>query len=131
MGTKIELNDTLQLTIAQGFPADIFDLAKHRQNPVSLADVADKVFEFHSKADQRIFHLEPVRVFLVQNIDGKWLFWGKVYIQSQTISKEIEADGNWKGNWVTSGTYKVVDVYEPEYQKSFTIRESIPGRSYF
>ncbi|MFX7090580.1 hypothetical protein ABTH94_20785, partial [Acinetobacter baumannii] len=87
MGTKIELNDTLQLTIAQGFPADIFDLAKHRQNPVSLADVADKVFEFHSKADQRIFHLEPVRVFLVQNIDGKWLFWGKVYIQSQTISK--------------------------------------------
>jgi hypothetical protein len=67
----------------------------------------------------------------VQNIDGKWLFWGKVYIQSQTITKKIEADGSWKGNWVTSGTYKVVDVYEPEYQKTFTIRESLPGASYF
>ena len=48
------------------------------------------LFEFHGKKSARIFHLDPVRVFLVQNIDDKWLFWGKVYMQSQTVSKVLD-----------------------------------------
>lgn len=132
MGSKLEVNDTLQLTVEQGFPAEIFDLQKHLVKPISVADVADKIFQFHDKKDARMFHLDPVRVFFVQNIGGKWLFWGKIYIQSQAISKKLEADGTWKnGNWVTSGTYKVIDVYEPDYQRLFTIREALPGASYF
>jgi hypothetical protein len=132
VGTKIEINDTLQLSIEQGFPADIFDIDKHLAKPISLADVGDRIFAFHDKSDPRQLQLDPVRVFFVQNIGGKWLFWGKVYIQSQTISKKLAQDGSWKnGDWVTSGTYKVIDIYEPDYQRLFTMREALPGKSYF
>ncbi|MFX5952774.1 hypothetical protein ABTE58_19035, partial [Acinetobacter baumannii] len=63
---------------------------------------------------------------------GKWLFWGHVYIQSQTVSKKFNADGSWTvGSWVTSGSFKIIEVYDPEYQKAFTIKESAPGRSFF
>ena len=39
---------------------------------------------------------------------------------------------SWKeGEWVTSGTYKIIDVYDPEYQESFTRHEGPPDRNYF
>jgi hypothetical protein len=132
MGSFIEVNDTLQITPEQGFPIDILDLKKHQQEPITLEDLAGKVLSFHNKPRPRLYHLEPVRVFLVQNIGGKWLFWGKIQIQSQKITKKFDSDGNWiKGEWETSGTYIFSEVYEPDYQRVFTIRESIPGRSYF
>jgi hypothetical protein len=132
MGSSIEINDTLQITTEQGFPADVFDLAKHLKTPIKPGDVAQKVFQFHDKPNPRIFQLDPVRVYFVHNVGGKWLFWGRVYIQSQTITKKLGTDGSWKeGDWVTSGSYRVVDVYEPEYQRIFTMRESPAGLSYF
>ena len=42
MGSSIEINDTLQVTTEQGFPADVFDLAKHLKTPIKLGDVAQK-----------------------------------------------------------------------------------------
>lgn len=132
MGSHLEINDTLQLTIEQGFPSNLLDLSKHTLNPVSILEVENKLFEFHGKKSARIFHLDPVRVFLVQNIDDKWLFWGKVYIQSQTVSKVLDQNGQWLNKeWQTSGTYKIVDLYDPEYQRTFTMRESPEGKSYF
>lgn len=129
MGSVIELNDTLQITTEQGFPSDLLDLQKHTSNPVKLSDLDSMIFEF-SKPGARIFHLEPTRVFLVQNIDGKWLFWGHAYIQSQSINRcPVAADGS--PLWVTSGTYRIVEIYDPEYQKLVTLRESRPGASYF
>lgn len=130
MGSNVEVNDTLQLTIDQGFPATVLDLTKHVQSPVTLADVDQMTFQFSNKPGARLFHLDPVRVFLVQNIDGKWLIWGKVLIQSQTVHKEMSA-GKWTGQWLTSGTYKIIDLYEPSYQETFTKRESPAGKSYF
>jgi hypothetical protein len=129
MGSLLEINDTLEITVEQGFPSDIFDLSKHVAAPVTLKDVRDRIFIFHDKPDRHIYQLDPVRVFLLQNINGKWLFWGKAYIQSLTIAKTFCTDGSWE--WTTSGTYKVFEVYEPEYQRVFTIRESLPGLSYF
>jgi hypothetical protein len=68
----------------------------------SEKNVENTLFEFHGKKSARIFHLDPVRVFLVQNIDDKWLFWGKVYMQSQTISKVLDQTGQWLNNeWQT------------------------------
>jgi hypothetical protein len=132
MGSPIEINDTLQLSIEQGFPADLLNREKHTETPVRLASLTDRTFEFKNKDDARLFHLDPVRVFLVENIGGKWLFWGKVLIQSQTISKKLASDGSWKhGDWTTSGTYKIIDLYDPEYQEQFTQRESPSGKSYF
>jgi hypothetical protein len=132
MGSGIEVNDTLNLSDQQGFPCDVFDLERHKVSPITLADVRDRIFSFADKPDARIFHLDPVRVFLVQNLGGKWLFWGKILMQSQTIYKSVLSGSEWRvGEWMTSGTYKVIDVFEPDYQKLFTMRESPPGKSFF
>lgn len=132
MGSMVEINDTLQLTTEQGFPADLLDLTKHQKKPVKLSDVQDTIFEFKDKPSARIFQLDPVRVYYVHNINGKWLFWGRVFIQSETIHKNVDAKGNWKeGDWLTSGTYKIIDVYDPKYQKAFTLHEAPSDRNYF
>jgi hypothetical protein len=127
MGSGIEVNDTLQLTTRQGFPSGILNLARHQDNPVTVEDVKGKVFEFAAKDGARVFHLDPVRVYLVENVDGKWIFWGRALIQSQTISKKSDNPIAWE----TSGTYIITDIYEPEYQRLFTKHESPAGRSYF
>lgn len=132
MGSLVEINDTLQLTIKQGFPADLLDLEKHQKNPVTLDDVKDQIFCFKDKPSARIFQLDPVRVYYVHNLNGKWLFWGRVFIQSETIYKHIDEAGNWKeGDWLTSGTYKIIDIYDPEYQKMFTLHEAPADRNFF
>jgi len=132
MGSNLELNDTLLITREQGFPSDILKREDHVRNAVRLEDVANKTFKFHDKDGARIFHLDPVRVYLVENVAGKWIFWGKAFVLSQTIEKKLEKDGWWKqGNWVTSGTFKIVDLFEPDYQETFSRRECPPGKSYF
>ena len=91
---------------------------------MTLKDVEDKIFAFHDKPNPRIYQLDPVRVYLVHNIDGKWLFWGRIFIQSL----EITLKG---GKWMTGGKYNVVDVYDPYNQEVFTRREAPPGSNYF
>jgi len=130
MGSFIELNDTLQLTAEQGFPTDVFNYEDHQKNPVTLEDVKGKIFSFKNKPKARIFQLDPVRVYFVQNIDGKWLFWGRIVIESETISKVLDKDGEWNGEWETSGTYSFLTVYDPEYQNTFTLNEAPEGRNF-
>ncbi len=132
MGSYLEINDTLQLTTEQGFPARLLDHAKHCKRPVRLEAVAGRIFKFHDKPSARIFQLDPVRVYFVHNIGGKWLFWGRVFIQSLTITKKLDSKGAWKeGEWITAGTYKIIDIYDPDYQKSFTSHEAPPDKNYF
>ncbi len=132
MGSFIEINDTLELTTAQGFPIEIFDLKKHQKNPIKTEDVAGKIFEFKNKPAARIFQIDPVRVFFAHNIEGKWLFWGRVLIQTQQIEKLLNADGSWtEGSWKTSGTYTILNVYNPEYQHTFTLNEAPDDRNYY
>ena len=125
MGSHIELNDTLQITTEQGFPSDILELNKHQSNPIKLDLVKNQVFEFHNKKDARIYHLPPVRCFFAHNIDGKWLYWGKINISEQTIKVDES------GNKTTSGKYKIIEIYDPLYQEEFTKNETSPGKSYF
>ena len=142
MGTIIDFNDTLEITTEQGFPEDVFNLGRHLRNPVTIDQVKDKVFEFRGKVKPRIFSLDPVRVFFFHNIpdaqnNPKWLAWGEVLIQSQTIEKNPDAPHDSKINesdpqqWVTSGTYKMLKVFDPEYQRIFTEHETPEGFSYF
>jgi hypothetical protein len=132
MGSHIEFNDTLQITKEQGFPRHIFERSAHVKNPVTLDQVRDKVFEFKDKRDARIFHTDPVRVYFVENTKGKWLFWGRIVIESQTIEKGLDSNGRWDGqSWKTKGLYKIVDVYDPHYQEIFTRHEAPPDRNYF
>jgi hypothetical protein len=124
MGSVIELNDTLQITTLQGFPADLLDVEKHRSRPVVSKDLADRVFEFHDKPGARIFHPAPTRCFLVHNIGGRWLYWGKVVVIEQTIRGEC------KETQTTSGKYRITEVYDPDYQVEITTHESPKGKSY-
>jgi hypothetical protein len=137
MGSILEINDTLQLTTEQGFPEDIFSLKRHRQHPIVIDEVKDLVFEFSGKPRPRLFHLDPVRVYWFHNIDGKWLAWGHIVIIEQTITKHPRFEHQGPLNvsspeqWVTSGKYRVVKVYDPEYQELFTRKDAPPGRSFF
>jgi len=132
MGSLVEINDTLQLTTEQGFPESLLNLKRHLKEPITLDDVKGMTFEFKDKPSTRIFQLDPVRVYYVHNINGKWLFWGRVFIQTLTIYKKLSARGKWKeGDWLTSGTYNIIDVYSPEYQKAFTLHEAPADRNYF
>jgi hypothetical protein len=124
MGSYVELNDTLQITPEQGFPVEILNYEKHKNNPIGLKEVGGKVFEFKNKSKARIYHSPPTRCFLAQNLNGKWLYWGKVIILEQTIS----SDKN--NNQTTSGKYKITEIYDPIYQEQFTKHESPEGLSY-
>lgn len=104
MGSLVELNDTLQISREQGFPA-VLDFETHKSSPYSASDFKDKIFAFQGKKDIRNYQQPPVRCFLVENANGEWLYWGQAFIQS------ITHDYNEK---TTSGTYKIVRIYTPD-----------------
>ena len=115
MGSKFIHNDTLQITSEQGFP-EILNLEKHKENPITNIT---EIFSF-KKPKSRIYHVPPTRVFLVHNIGGKWLYWGKILIIEQTITEHE-----------TTGKFKIIEIYDPEYQEMITKHECPEGLSYF
>ena len=72
MGSYIEMNDTLQITKEQGFPEKL-NWKEHINTPYKAEKFENMVFEFKNKPGIRNYHMPPVRNFLVENIDGKWL----------------------------------------------------------
>ena len=138
MGSLLEINDTLQITTEMGFPADVFDLEKHRTNPITIEQVKDMRFEFTGKVRPRFFHLDPVRVYWYHNIGGRWLAWGHIMILEQGISPNPEythhegaVNVSDPKQWITHGKYKVSKVYDPEYQERFTRTDLPASLSYF
>jgi len=107
MGTQIEINDTLQITHLQGFPKELV-LEEHLKNPLKIGDFSEKVFEFKNKDGIRIYHGLPVRNFLVENRDGKWVYWGLCHILETTCDYV---------NKTTSGKFKIIYIYSPEEMK--------------
>jgi hypothetical protein len=139
MGCFYEINDTLLLTRAQGFPADIFSYKRHLKKPVTLDDVKGRVFHFKGRPAPRAFQLDPVRVFFIERTaNDKWLAWGKVTIQSLTIEHKPKSKPDPKNpiafvpdDWMTSGTYTVIEVYDPAYQRIFTMNETPAAWNFF
>lgn len=83
MGSFIEMNDTLQISKEQGFPEEL-NYEQHVIKPFVAADFEGRIFGFRNKPKVRIYQLPPVRNFLVQNIDGEWLYWGQVHVVEVT-----------------------------------------------
>lgn len=108
MGSIIALNDTLQITKEQGFPG-ILNLEKHLKTPFKTEDFEGKIFEFCNKSGIRVYKNPPVRNFLVENREGKWIYWGLVHIT------EIKHDYISK---TTSGKFKIIYIYTPEEMKT-------------
>ena len=104
MGTYIEMNDSLQITKEQGFPKEL-DINKHKLNPYTAEQFKDMIFEFHDKPNIRNYHMPPVRNFLVENINGKWLYWGQIHMLEVTHDYV---------NKTTSGKYKIIYINKPE-----------------
>lgn len=104
MGSFLEINDTLQISKEQGFPEEL-NYDKHKREPLQASDFVDQVFEFKNKPDIRIYKLPPVRNFLVQNINGKWLYWGLIHIIELTHDNVRKA---------TSGKFKIIYIYSPK-----------------
>ena len=104
MGSFIEINDTLQITTEQGFPKEL-DFERHKDKPFTVDDFNDKVFEFIDKPKVRVYKLPPVRNFLVQNINGKWLYWGLIHV-TEIVHDNIKQ--------TTSGKFKIIYIYTPE-----------------
>ena len=104
MGSYIETNDTLQITREQGFPIEL-NYEKHKVNPYKAEDFEGKIFEFKNKPNIRVYHRPPVRNFLVENINGKWLYWGLIHI--------LEIHHDYINN-TTSGKYKIIYINTPE-----------------
>ena len=138
MGSIIEINDTLQITTEQGFPEALFNLERHRANPITLNEVEGKVYEFKGKTRPRFFHLDPVRVYWFHNINGKWLAWGQIVMQEQSIVRNPDYKGHQGAinvsdpdQWMTIGKYKILKIYDPQYQEEFTRKDLPPSLSYF
>jgi len=102
-----ELNDTLQITREQGFPAEL-DLERHKKKPYTAKNFENQIFEFKEKKDIRNYQSVPVRNFLVENIDGKWLYWGLVHI--------VEVNHDYVKK-TTSGKFKIIRIYTIEDMK--------------
>ena len=107
MGSFIEINDTLRITKEQGFPTEL-DIETHLSNPYSLDSVKDKVFHFSTKPKIRVYKIPPVRNFLAEDLNGKWLYWGLCYILEVVHDYEKEE---------TSGKFKIVRLNTPEEMK--------------
>lgn len=107
MGSIIEINDTLLISKEQGFPA-VLNLEAHLKMFFVAEDFNNQIFEFKNKKGIRFYHAPPVRVFLVENIGGKWLYWGLVEM--------LEVNHNYQAS-TTSGKFKLLYIYTAEEMK--------------
>lgn len=116
------MNDTLRIDSSQGFPSDL-DISVHLRSPYKAEHFADRVFEFHDKPEIRVYKIPPVRNFLVQDIGGKWLYWGLIHIL------EIKHDYVER---TTSGKFKIIYINTPdEMKKAYELIDRNPKNNYF
>jgi len=122
MGSYFEINDTLQLTKEQGFPSQL-QLELHLAHPFHAEQFKDVIFEFKAKPSIRLYHAPPVRNFLVENRNGKWIYWGLVHVIEEThdlIDK------------TTSGKFRIIYINSPEEMKqAHTLIDRNVETSYF
>lgn len=107
MGSTIRVNDTLQITAAQGFPAEL-DILRQLESPLLATQFSETVFSFQGKDGIRNFQQDPVKNFLVENRAGKHIYWG--LITMLTVSHDYLAN-------TTSGVYKLHTLYTLEQMK--------------
>jgi hypothetical protein len=122
MGSFIEINDTLRITSEQGFPAEL-DLVKHLETPYTLEMVVGKTFSFQAKPGIRLYKVPPVRNFLAQELDGKWIYWGLCLITS-IVQDYVKKE--------TAGTFQIIKLNTPEEMKqAFELVDTRPELNYF
>lgn len=107
MGSTLRVNDTLQISAAQGFPVEL-DIAAHLSQPLTLETFRNRLFSFHNKEGIRNFQQPPVQNFLVENREGKHIYWGLITM--------LQVSHDYLAN-MTSGKYNLHTLYTPEQMK--------------
>ncbi len=120
MDKLIRFNDTLRLSLEQGFPR-MLDINKHLIQPFDLVALAGQEFYF-KKPLPRLYPLPPTRTFLVQDVGGFWLPWGHCLVTKQTITDNGDA---------TEGTFRIIKLYPPDYMQIFAKFDVPEGKNYF
>ncbi|MCE9541297.1 hypothetical protein K8R03_01910 [Candidatus Kaiserbacteria bacterium] len=121
MGSLIEINDTLQITKEQGFPSEL-DIESHLLNPYAAESFTGRVFEFTNKPNIRVYQSPPVRNFLVENKNGKWIYWGLIHV--------VEVVHN--SDRTTSGKFEIIYIYTPdEMRKAHDLIDRNDDTRYF
>ncbi|MCA9840271.1 MAG: hypothetical protein KC422_25395 [Trueperaceae bacterium] len=107
MGSTLRVNDTLQITREQGFPGEL-DIAIHLLTPFGLEAFKDRQFSFQDKEGIRNFQQPPVLNFLVENREGKHIYWGLIRILA--VSHDYLKNA-------TAGSYQLAKLYTPEQMR--------------
>lgn len=105
MGSVIEINDTLKLKRGAGFPENI---------------TIGEIYSFEISG-RRLYHLSPIRVFLVEEIDGKWNYHGHAQIHQLSIDAKTDT---------TKGQFEVVTLYPEELRKKINLLEAPKGKAF-
>ena len=106
MGTQFIHNDSLQITREQGFPKEL---------------VYEK--QFHDKQGLRFYQAQPTRNFLIENRDGKFLYWGLVYILELHLDYMKQ---------IASGKFKIIYINTPEeMKKAYDLIDRRPEMNFF
>jgi hypothetical protein len=122
MGSVIEINDTLRITKAQGFPAAL-EIERHLETPYSPGKVVGQTFSFQGKSGIRVYKAPPVRNFLVEALGDKWLYWGLCHLLQVKHDYELSE---------TSGIYKITHLNSPAQMKqAFELVDRVWPNSYF
>lgn len=121
MGSTLIFNDTLNLTSEQGFPSELV-LETHKIKPFTADQLKGRLFKF-KKPELRFYHPLPIRVYLVENIKGKWVYWGMTHVHRVTLDYVEKT---------TSGEFEIVDIFDYNRMKEcFAIRDKRLEFDYF
>lgn len=107
MGSDIKINDTLQISIEQGFPEEL-KIEKYIDGSLDVSDFIGAEYQFSNKSGVRLYKVPPVRNFLVQNVKGKWIYWGLVHILNLSIDYV---------NQSTSGQFRIIYINSLEQMR--------------
>ena len=122
MGTQFIHNDSLQITREQGFPKELV-YEKHLKKPFTAEDFKNKIFQFHDKQGLRFYQAQPTRNFLIENRDGKFLYWGLVHILESHLDYV---------NKIASGKFKIIYINTPEeMKKAYDLIDRRPEMNFF
>ncbi len=122
MGALIETSDTLRITREQGFPQEL-DITQHLATPYNTDEFQNRIFEFHGKERIRVFPTPPIRTFLVEDIGGKWVYWGHIHIL------EVKHDYQ---RQETGGRFQFIHIFSPdEMRTAFNAIDRIWANNYF
>lgn len=122
MGTQFTHNDSLQITREQGFPQELV-YEEHFKKRLKAEDFEGRVFAFHDKKGLRFYHAPPGRNFLIENRNGKWLYWGLIHIL------ELHLD---YVNKVASGKFKIIYINTPdEIKQAYQLIDQRPETDFF